>query len=165
MTALVVRAPCLSFKLSYLWHIRYHENVLDESQNGQGRLGKEKAAEKSTALQELGEGIPKVFEFWQVVIDDIRVAGVALDEVLVVALGRTKTVERHHRGHDWRVEDARGVQLPDVGFSGRLLLGVAIKDCGAVLRSDVRALTIELGWIVSHREKHFQQSPIAHPSC
>src|SRR5205085_5640715 len=82
--------------------------------------------------------------------------GILLEVVLMVVLGRVESVERRDLGHDGRVPYMRAVHLGD-DLLGRLaLLGAVVEDGRAILRANVRALTVQ-GRRVVYGEEDFEQ--------
>jgi len=95
-----------------------------------------------------------------IVRHDIRVSGVTAHEILMIGFG---SVERtaFEASDDLAIERAGLAQLRDVSGRDRFLLGVLRKNGGAVARSDVRPLAVELRRVMGDREEQAQQRPIA----
>src|SRR5215831_1467344 len=82
-------------------------------------------------------------------------------KVLMVVLGCVELPIRLDLGDDCPIEDARLVELSDIGLGDPRLLGIRRKDCRAILCADIRTLAIELGWIMDDREINLQDPSIA----
>src|SRR5579864_5247137 len=86
----------------------------------------------------IGEQPLQVGDFRLVVDDDVRIGRVQNQKVLVVVLGRIKTLEGFELGHDRRLEDVSLIELGHIGFRNPLLLVVGIEnrraeaDCGSL---------------------------------
>ena len=75
--------------------------------------------------------------------------GAALGEILlVIFLGAVKRPGGFQFGDDGAIENAGFFERGDGCARFGFLFGIVIKNCGAVLRADVRSLTIERGGIV-----------------
>src|SRR5207245_11310926 len=70
----------------------------------------------------------KIFQFGQVVVDDIGIFGIVLQIVLVVALGLVKCLERLDFCDNLPRINFRGVQLRYVSLSDTLLIFVRVED-------------------------------------
>src|SRR6266404_4520105 len=99
----------------------------------------------------------QIFQFWQVVVDDVWIIRIIFQIVLVVALGFIKCLERLNLCDDLPRVNFRGVQLRYVSLSDTLLIFVREEDRGAVLGAGVRALAIPLRGIMRDREKNHQE--------
>jgi hypothetical protein len=80
---------------------------------------------------------------------------------LVVLLGHVERRQRLQRRHDRPGEDAGPVDLVDVRLGDPLLVGVGVEDRRAVLRPDIRALAVQGGRVVGHREEQLQDLAVA----
>jgi hypothetical protein len=78
--------------------------------------------------------------------------------VLMIRFGGIEGGQGIDRGYDGPAEDAGGGELADVTESDAALFRRAVKDHGAILATDIRALPIRLGWILDHREKDLEQA-------
>src|SRR5260370_41725331 len=83
------------------------------------------------------------------------------EERLMIVLRRVELTIRLDLCHDGSVEDARLIELPNIGLGTPRLLRIRRKDGRAVLRADIRTLAIELGRIMGDREVDLQDSSIA----
>ena len=79
------------------------------------------------------------------------------DIILLVILGFIEGFERADLGDDWPRENFGLIELSNVGLCNSLLLFVAVKNGRAILSAGVGTLPIELGGIVGHRKKDFEQ--------
>src|SRR5262245_35301172 len=86
--------------------------------------------------------------------------GISLHEVLMVFLGGIESPELRHLGHDRLTEHLSVLKLLDVSFRDPLLLGVFPEDCRTVLFTPIRTLPVQLGGIVSDREKYLEKLPV-----
>jgi hypothetical protein len=80
--------------------------------------------------------------------------------VLVIGLGGPEAPGRLHLGDDLPAEHARLVELGDIGRRNCLLAVAGGEDGRPVLGAGVRALPVELGRIVGHREEDPQDLAI-----
>src|SRR5258708_1482618 len=87
-------------------------------------------------------------------------ARVLREEILMIVLGRVELPIRLDLCHDGRVEDARLVELRNIGLGNPGLLRIRRKDGRAILRADIRTLAIELGWVMGDREIDLHDSSI-----
>ena len=83
-----------------------------------------------------------------VVDDDIRLAGVEGQIILVVRLRGMELLQRGDLGHDGFAEHTIRGQFPDVFNCGFLLTGIGKENGRTVLAPDIRALPVELGRVV-----------------
>jgi hypothetical protein len=90
------------------------------------------------------------FQFGQIVEDNVGVAGIFLQVILMIVLGGIERFERNNFRNDGARIDSSGIQLGDVVIGDAFLFVVRIKNGGAILRTGVRALAIQLRGIVSH---------------
>src|SRR5689334_18138834 len=77
--------------------------------------------------------------------------------ILMIRLGRIEVSERDYLGDDWLGERLFLIELRDVVVGHLLLFVVRIEDRGPVLSSRVRALSIQLGRVVSDEKEDLQQ--------
>jgi hypothetical protein len=75
---------------------------------------------------DIGEEMLQVLDFRQVVVHDVGMAGVSRQEVLMVILSRIEFPIRLDLGNDRRIEDARLVELGDIGLGDPRLLGASL---------------------------------------
>src|ERR1700687_5898682 len=80
------------------------------------------------ARVEIRKLLPKVSNFWRIVIDDVRIVGMTDGVVLVVSLGGIKGFQRDHLSHNGTREDFGLVQLRDVRLGNSLLLIAVIEN-------------------------------------
>src|SRR5258706_14753000 len=99
----------------------------------------------------------QIFQFGQVIVDDVRIIGIVLEEILMVALGGIESLEGLDFRDDGPGVDLRGVELRDIGLSYALLLCTGVENRGAVLGAGVRTLAIPLRGIVRDGEKNSQE--------
>ena len=93
-------------------------------------------------------------DFWTYDGRTVSLVGVSCVVIMMLFLGDEEVDWLFERGDDWIVVDV--AHVGDHGFGrGPLFLGKG-HDAGAVLRTDVVALAIELGWVVN-REEHLEQ--------
>src|SRR5262245_52694656 len=72
----------------------------------------------------LGEQSLQVFDLWQVVDDDVGIAWIESQKVLVIVLGRIELAVGLNLRDDGRAEDACLAELRDVGLCHVRLLGI-----------------------------------------
>jgi hypothetical protein len=82
-------------------------------------------------------------------------------KILVILLGGVKRPAHLYRRDNAFLERAAAIQLCDVRPGHRRLFGVGRKNRRSVLRARIGSLTIQLRRIVSDREEHVQQLPVA----
>jgi hypothetical protein len=107
--------------------------------------------------EQLWEFPAKMREFWFVVDKNVRVERVVCHEVLVVILSGVKPLQRRNFRYDRRMKHMVPLELRDILRSGELLRVIRIENLGAVLRSLVRPLAVELSRIVRHEKIHLHQ--------
>src|SRR3984957_10186024 len=88
----------------------------------------------------IGKQPLQIADFRLVVDDDVRVGRVQYQKVLVIVLGRIKTLEGFELGHDRRFEDVGLIELGDITFGNPLLLVIGIEDRRAIGRAGIGAL-------------------------
>src|SRR6266851_3681190 len=81
--------------------------------------------------------------------------------ILVVILGGVELSARLDFGYDRSVIDARLIELRDIGLRDPRLLSVRWEDCRTILRTDVRALTVQLRRIMGDRKVDLQNASVA----
>src|SRR5262245_23258560 len=91
---------------------------------------------------------------------NIRLIGIETGVILVVVLGRIKLAQRFERGDDRTRKGPLFVQCENLRFCDPLFVLVGEKNGGAVLRSNVVPLAIELCGIVGV-EEHAEQGLVA----
>src|SRR5581483_1595468 len=89
----------------------------------------------------------------------IRLLGITLEVLLVIALGQVELRRRRDLGHDRRRKRLVGGEFADELLGLLLLRPGVVEDRGAVLRADVVALAVGRGGIVDG-EKYLQQLAI-----
>ena len=99
----------------------------------------------------------QIFQFGQVVVDDVGIIGIVLEVVLVVALSGVESLEGLNFCDDGPGVNLRSVKLRDVSLGDALLFLAGVKNRGAVLGTSIRALTIPLRGIVRNGEKNHQE--------
>src|SRR5262249_11205396 len=77
--------------------------------------------------------------------------------VLVVAFSFVERFQGDHLGDDPVPEEFGLIQLRNVAFGNALLFLVRIKDCRAILRAGIGALTIQFRRIMRYRKENFEQ--------
>src|ERR1700687_1515115 len=82
---------------------------------------------------EIRKLLPKVSNFWRIVIDDVRTVGMTGGVVLVVSLGGVQGVQQDHLRHDGTRENFGFLQLRDVCLGDSFLLIVVIENGRAIL--------------------------------
>ena len=122
--------------------------------SGEGRSG------LLLARVEIRKILPKVSNFWSIVIDDVRIVGMTGGVVLVVSLGGIKGFQRDHLSHNGTREDFGLVQLRDVRLGNSLLLIAVIENGRAILAAGVWSLTVQLRGIVRDREEDLKKLSI-----
>src|SRR6266849_1344999 len=103
----------------------------------------------------------QIFQFRQVVVDDVGIIGIVLYVVLMIALSRVEGLEGLDFCDDGPRVNLRSIELRDVGSSDALLLRAGVEDGGAVLRAGVRTLAVPLRGIVRDGEKNHQELAVA----
>src|SRR5580700_8451350 len=81
--------------------------------------------------------------------------------ILMVVFGREEFLAGLDLGDDRRVERMRLVELTDIGLGDLCLFRIEGEDRRAVLGADVRALAVQFGRIVRHREINLQNAAVA----
>src|SRR5215471_14424484 len=79
----------------------------------------------------------------------------------MIILGRIEIPAGLDLGDDRGIEYVALIELGDIALGDARLLGIDGKNCRAILRPDIGALTIELCWIMSDRKIDLQDPPIA----
>src|SRR5712692_4346227 len=103
----------------------------------------------------------QVFQFGQIVVDDVRIIGIVFEVVLMVALSAVESLEGLNSCDDGpRIHSGR-IELRDVGLSDTLLLLAGVKDHGAVLGAGIRTLAVPLRGIVRNGEKNHQELAVS----
>src|SRR5260370_10881477 len=108
-------------------------------------------------LIEIRENLFQIFQFGQVVVNDIGIIGIVLDIVLMVTLSRVERLEGLNFCDDGARIHVCNIKLRDVGLSDALLFFAGVKNRGAVLGAGIRALAVPLGGIVGDGEKNNQK--------
>src|SRR5258708_20193414 len=96
------------------------------------------------ACVEIRKLLPKVSNFWRVVIDDVGTVGMTCGVVLMVGLGRIKGLPRYHLSHNWTRKDFGFVQLRDVRLSNSLLFIVTVDEGRTILAAAVGSRSVHL---------------------
>ena len=81
----------------------------------------------------------------------------------MVSLGRMEAPQGQHLGHRWAGVGVGSLQLGQGLSGGTLLVGIGVEDGGAILAAHIRALAVEFGWVVGHREEHGQELVVGDP--
>src|SRR5258708_12015882 len=105
------------------------------------------------ACVEIRKLLPKVSNFWRVVIDDVGTVGMTCGVVLMVGLGRIKGLQRYQLSHNWTRKDFGPVQLRDVRLGNSLLFIVTVEDGRTNLPAGYLSLTLKLRGIVRDGEE------------
>jgi hypothetical protein len=79
----------------------------------------------------------------------------------VVVLGTVETLQRHYFSDDPRWNDLHSVELRDLGIRNSLLIIIDVKNGGSIRRTHVRALPVELRWIVGDGKEDAQQLAVS----
>src|SRR5260370_36254585 len=74
----------------------------------------------------------QIFQFGQVVVDDVGIIGIVLEEILMVALGGVESLEGLDFCDDGPRVYLRGAKLRDIGLSDTFLLRAGIENCRSV---------------------------------
>ena len=80
--------------------------------------------------------------------------------VLVVIFRPIEAFERRHLGNDRLWEYLGGIQLSNVRVRDQLLFIVSLEDRGAIRRTDIRSLAVELRRVMRDRKEDPQQLSI-----
>src|SRR6266853_1006540 len=105
----------------------------------------------------------QVFQFREVVVDDIGIVGIVLQIILMVALSGIEGLERLDFRDDGTGVDFCSIELRDVSLRDAFLFLARVEDGGAVLRAGVRALAIPLGGIVRDGKENHQELAVSEP--
>src|SRR5450432_153115 len=106
------------------------------------------------------ELLAKMIDLGRVIERNVGIIRMQGGVVLVIALGGIKSLQSRHLGDDRPGEKFGLLQLGDVGLGDAFLFAVAVENCGTILAAGVRALPVELGWIVRNREKNLKELAI-----
>ena len=101
-----------------------------------------------------------MLDLGQIVDDDVRVAGIPCQEVLMVILGRVEGPIGLDLRDDRRVEDACLIELSDIALGDPRLLRIRREDRRSILGADIGPLAIELGRIMGDREINLQDAAV-----
>jgi len=99
-----------------------------------------------------GEQTFQILDLRQIVVDDVRMARMPREEILMIVLGRVELPIRLDLRDDRSIEEARLVELRNIGLGNPGLLRIRRKDCRAILRANIRTLAIELGRIMGDQK-------------
>src|SRR4029077_4533767 len=99
-----------------------------------------------------GEDAFQILDLRQVVVDDVWMTRMPREEILMIVLGAVQLPIRLALCHDGSVEDARLIELRNIGLGNTRLRRIRRKDGRAILRADIRTLAVELGRIMGDRE-------------
>src|SRR3569833_38990 len=102
----------------------------------------------------------EILDLRQIVVDDVGYVRVVNQVILVVGLGRIKTLQRIDARDDRAAENMRLLQLTDVGAGDFLLRRIGEKNRGAILAPRIGPLAIQLGRVVCNGEEHTQNLSI-----
>jgi hypothetical protein len=91
-------------------------------------------------------------ELRDIVVDDVWIIGVVHEVVLMVVLGGIEGPQGRDFGHDWGTKSVMLFKVGDEALRLRALRVGSIEDLRAILRSLVRTLTVEFGWVVRDEE-------------
>ena len=80
----------------------------------------------------------------------------------MVDLGREEALGGIGPRDDGGLENMRLIELLDIGLGHMRLLPIYREDRRAVLGSSIRTLTVELSWIMGHREIDLQKAAIGY---
>src|SRR5205807_6900420 len=95
-----------------------------------------------------GELLAKACDLRQVVDHYVRLIRMVNGVVLMIALSFVECFQGVNLRCDAAIEDLRLVELIDISFCNVLLFVIRVKDRGAILRSNIGPLPIQLSWIV-----------------
>src|SRR5437016_5271444 len=90
----------------------------------------------------------QIFQFGQVVVENVGIIEIVLEEILMVALGGVEGLKRLDFCDDGPGVDLRSIELRDVGLSDALLLRAGVEDRRAVLGAGVWTLAVPLRGVV-----------------
>ena len=77
----------------------------------------------------------KMSDFRSIVVDDVRIVGMIRRIVLMVGLGRIKSLQRNYLSHDWTREHTRFIELRDISVRNPFLIVVAVENNRPILRA------------------------------
>src|SRR5215467_7318858 len=77
--------------------------------------------------------------------------------ILMIRLCVIECLQWNHLRHNWTRKYFCLFKLGDVCIGNALLFVVRIEDHRAILRANVRSLTIEFSWIMGHGEEDLKQ--------
>ncbi len=97
----------------------------------------------------------------QVVSGDVGIVRVLHRVVLMVRLGDVEMFELYQLGGNRARQGAAFVELLDIGAGNVPLFFVASKNGRAILATDIRPLSIQLGRVVGYGKKKHQQATVA----
>src|SRR6185437_3145079 len=95
----------------------------------------------------------EILDFGHVDEGDVRIIGMMNQEVLMIILGRIKSLQRVHARDDGPRKGARSVQLADVLLRDALLALIGIEHDGAILSAHIIALPVELRGIAPPKRR------------
>src|SRR2546429_2819796 len=108
----------------------------------------------------IGEVFFQVFELGQVVVDDVRICGIAHQKILVILLGRIKGLKSFDFGDDGSGINLGSVKLGDVSLGDPLLFIARVENYRAVLRTGIRALAIPLRRMLRAEKENHQEPAV-----
>src|SRR5215831_18627066 len=111
--------------------------------------------------EQVGELLLKRVDFWAVADLDVRFVRIIVGVILVIIFRAVEGFERSHLGHDLLGKHPLLVQLDDVGLRQALLLVVGVEDGGAIRRTHIGPLPVQLSGIVRHRKVNPQERSVS----
>jgi len=96
-------------------------------------------------------------KFWDVVVDDVRIVRIAFQIILMMLLGFKECDEGYDFSRDGFVERLRRIECGDKSVGRFPLRRIHVKDRTSILSSNIGALTIHFGRIVSDDKKDIQE--------
>src|SRR5258708_1297488 len=108
-------------------------------------------------LEELRELVLEGFDLGAIADQDVRIVRIVESVVLGVGLSVVKAFEWTNLGDEGLGKCMGGVKLRDIGLGKAALVVIFVEDGRTVGRANVGTLAIELGGVVSNREKDAQK--------
>src|ERR1041384_974301 len=110
---------------------------------------------------ELRKLFAKPADLRRIIHNDVKIVRMMDGIVLMIGLCRIERVEWVQFGDDSALEHFLFIELIDISLRDSLLVRGGKKDRRPVLRTYIRTLTVEFGWIVSDGEEDLKQRSVS----
>src|SRR6266850_2214428 len=104
-----------------------------------------------------GKHLLQMLDLGQIVDRDIRLIGMKSRVILVIIFSRIEPMNARNFRDDPPLEYFGAIELIDVRLGDALLLIAVVENDGAILRSAVRSLAVQLRGIVGDRKEYSQE--------